>query len=51
MRVELGRLFALQDACVVYLAEYFQHVNLAAIHADRGTIKEKYFAFVRSIRY
>jgi histone H3/H4 len=39
MRVKLSRLFALQDACVVYLVEYFQDVNLAAIHAGRGPIK------------
>jgi hypothetical protein len=36
--------------CEAYLAEYFQDVNLAAIHSGRVTIKDKDFAFVRSIQ-
>jgi hypothetical protein len=41
---------AYQESSEAYLAEYFQDVNLAAIHASRVTIKDKDFTFVRSIR-
>jgi histone H3/H4 len=40
----------LQESSEAYLAEYFQVVNLAAIHVGRVTIKDKDFAFVRSIQ-
>jgi hypothetical protein len=42
---------AYHESCEAYLAEYFQDVNLAAIHAGKVTIKDKDFAFVRSIRH
>jgi hypothetical protein len=41
----------LQESSEAYLAEYFQDVNVVAIHAGRVTIKNKDFAFVRSIRH
>jgi histone H3/H4 len=51
MCVTLSALMAYQESCEAYLAEYFQDVNLAAIHSGRVTIKDKDFAFVRSIRH
>jgi histone H3/H4 len=44
-------LVALKKACDIYLAKYFQNVNLTAIHAGRVKIKDKDFAFVRSIQH
>jgi histone H3 len=49
--VTMSALMALQESSEVYLAEYFQDVNLAAIHAGQVTIKDKYFTFLRSIRH
>jgi hypothetical protein len=47
----LSALIAYQESSEAYLAEYFQDVNIADIHAGRVTIKYKEFAFSRSIRH
>jgi histone H3 len=51
IRVTLSALITVQESSRAHLAEYFQDVNLAAIHAGRVTIKDKDFTFMRSIRH
>jgi histone H3/H4 len=51
IRVTLSVFMACHESSDAYLAEYFQDVNPADIHSGRVKIKDKDFAFVRSIRH
>ena len=49
LRFQSTALQALQEAAEAYVVTYFQHAQLAAIHANRVTVQARDFHFVENM--